>query len=159
SFRVWVGGVPVSGDLTRCATAPCDDPSAHFITAVVALPSEGNATQYYVGTSDGLLWNSEDNGQTWLQSSSEMPARPVTAIFADARDPLTAVAAAGGSDGARVFRTGNGGRIWEDMTGNLPAGEIRAVTGSLEGGAIYLAGASGLFYSGDALRNPIAATT
>jgi uncharacterized protein (TIGR03437 family) len=58
----------------------------------------------------------------------------------------------GGSEGGRVFRTSSGGRVWDDVTSNLPAGEVYAVSGSAPGGAVYVTGEFGLFYSGQGLR-------
>jgi uncharacterized protein (TIGR03437 family) len=166
SFRIWINGVAVSGDLTRCAAEACADPARHFISAVAAaggdfsaqagLNAAGfNAAQYYVGTSDGLLWVSEDGGQSWRQSSLPAAASGVWGIFADPAEPLAAVAVFGGSEGSRVFRTTNGGRLWDDVTANLPDGEIYAVAGSAQGGAVYLGGEFGVVYSGDGLRSPV----
>ena len=151
SFRIWINGVAVSGDLTRCASQACADPSTHFISAVAALGGDLSAAQYYVGTSDGLLWVSEDGGRSWRQSGLAPAESAVAAIFSDPANPLAAVAVFGGSEGSRVFRTTNGGRLWEDVTANLPAGEIDSVAGSAQGGAVYLGGEFGVFYSSDGL--------
>jgi uncharacterized protein (TIGR03437 family) len=153
SFRIWINGVAVSGDLTRCASQACADPSTHFISAVAALGGDLSAAQYYVGTSDGLLWVSEDGGRSWRQSSLAPAESAVAAIFSDPANPLAAVAVFGGSEGSRVFRTTNGGRLWEDVTANLPAGEIDSVAGSAQGGAVYVGGEFGVFYSSDGLNS------
>jgi uncharacterized protein (TIGR03437 family) len=160
SFRIWINGVAVSGDLTLCAAQACADPARHFISAVAAVggdfsadPSGLSVAQYYVGTSDGLLWVSEDGGQSWRQSGLPPAGSGVWGIFADPAEPLAAVAVFGGSEGSRVFRTTNGGRLWDDVTADLPAGEIYAVAGSAQGGAVYLGGEFGVFYSADGLRS------
>jgi uncharacterized protein (TIGR03437 family) len=101
-----------------------------------------------------LLWVSDDGGWSWRESGAGLAGSGVAALFADASEPLMAVAILGGAEGSRVFRTENGGRIWEDVTADLPAGEIYAVTGSAQGGAIYLAGEFGVYYSGNGLREP-----
>ncbi len=152
SFRVWVNGVAVSGDLTRCATEACTDPSQHFISALAASGGDLSAAHYYVGTSDGLLSVSEDGGRSWRGSGLPPADSPVAAIFSDPADPLSAVVVFGGAEGSRVFRTTNGGRLWDDVTANLPAGRIDAVAGSAQGGAIYVGGEFGVYYSSDGLR-------
>lgn len=155
SFRVWIDGVPVSGDLTRCRTEVCENPTAHFITAVAVVGEDLSAAQFYVGTSDGLLWTSEDGGRTWRESEIGDRETSVWAIFADSQDSLAAVAVFGGSEGGRVYRTSSGGRVWDDVSLNLPSGEVYAVSGSALGGAVYVAGEFGVFYSGNGLRGPI----
>ena len=152
SFRIWIDGVAVSPDLTRCGTGACADPSLHFITAVAAVGDDLSAAQYYVGTSDGLLWVSEDGGRSWRPSELARANSGVSGIFSDPAEPLAAVVVFGGSEGSRVFRTINGGRLWDDVTANLPSGEVYAVTGSAPGGAVYVGGEFGVFYSGDGLR-------
>ena len=153
SFRIWIDGVAVSQDLTGCAAAECADPSGHFISAVAASGGDLSEAQYYVGTSDGLLWISEDGGRSWRPSGLAPLSSGVLGIFSDPADPLAAVAVFGGSEGSRVFRTTNGGRLWDDVTADLPGGEIHAVAGSAQGGAIYVGGEFGVFYSGDGLRS------
>jgi uncharacterized protein (TIGR03437 family) len=152
TFRIWINGVAVSGDLTGCAAAACDDPTGHFISAVAAVGSDLSAAQYYVGTSDGLLWVSEDGGRSWRPAGLAPVSSGVLAIFSDPAEPLAAVVVFGGSEGSRVFRTTNGGRLWDDVTANLPAGEIHSVAGSALGGAIYVGGEFGVYYSGDGLQ-------
>jgi uncharacterized protein (TIGR03437 family) len=152
SFRVWIDGVPVSGDLTRCATEACENPAAHFITAVAVVGGDLSLAQYYAGTSDGLVWVSEDGGRSWRKSEVGSGETGVWAIFADSQEPLAAVTVFGGAEGGRVFRTSSGGRVWDDVTSNLPAGEVYAVSGSAPGGAVYVAGEFGVYYSGQGLR-------
>jgi uncharacterized protein (TIGR03437 family) len=152
TFRVWIDGVPVSGDLTRCRSEACENPTAHFITAVAVVGEDLSSAQFYVGTSDGLVWSSEDGGRTWREWDLSSGEAAVWAIFADSHEPLVAAAVLGGSGEGRVFRTSSGGRIWDDVTLNLPSGEVYAVSGSAPGGAVYVAGEFGVFYSGNGLH-------
>jgi uncharacterized protein (TIGR03437 family) len=152
SFRIWIDGVAVSPDLTRCASEACENPAAHFITAAAVVGDDLSAAHYYVGTSDGLIQISEDGGQSWRESTAGPGETAVWAIYADLQDPLAAVAVVGGSEGGRVFRTTNGGRLWDDTTANLPSGEVYAVAGSSQGGAVYVAGEFGVLYSADGMR-------
>ncbi|MEX2300701.1 MAG: hypothetical protein WD733_07175 [Bryobacterales bacterium] len=151
SFRIWIDGVPASPDLTRCASTVCENPGAHFITAVAVAGSDLGSAVYYVGTSDGLIQISDDGGRSWRESNAGSGETAVWAIYANPQDPLAAVAVLAGSEGGRVFRTTNGDRLWDDATANLPAGEVYAVAGS-QGGAVYVAGEFGVLYSGDGWR-------
>jgi uncharacterized protein (TIGR03437 family) len=148
SFRVWIDGTPVSPDLTRCSFESCPDPERHFITAVAISGGELSEGVLYAGTSDGLLWVSDNSGASWRRADiTGGDDRPVTALYVDAGDPLSAIAALEGEEGSRLFRTNNGGRFWDDITVGLPAGRITAVSGTAKGLAVYAAGEFGVFYS------------
>ncbi len=102
----------------------------------------------YAGARNGRLWFARNGGLRWQSAAS--PARgPVTALYLVPGDPRIAVAAVGaGVDdpGApRVLRTINGGLLWEDLTANLPFGNVRGVTVDRQSGAVYAATDQGLF--------------
>ncbi|MEZ5397201.1 MAG: hypothetical protein R2724_31090 [Bryobacterales bacterium] len=48
--------------------------------------------------------------------------RGVTGLWMDANNPTTAAAVYSGANGARVFRTVDGGLFWDDVTADLPTG-------------------------------------
>ena len=113
------------------------------ITAV-ALTSEF----MYAGSSDGRLWVSRDQGETWLLSRPGGSA-PVESLYAVAGEPRMVLAGLGesASGGPRVLRSQDGGAAWEDLTGDLPAGGVRGVTADRTGAAVYAATVRGLFFS------------
>ncbi len=78
----------------------------------------------------------------------------LTAVWRDpeAADVLLAVVA--GGQGSRVLRSLDGGEYWDDLTADLPTGELTAITASSETGAVYVAGEAGVFYAPADLRYP-----
>lgn len=92
-----------------------------------------------------------------VSGGGELPVpggRPVADLWLDPQSPLAAVAVFAGAEGPRVFRTVDGGLLWDDLTANLPAGEIRSVVASSDGDAVYVGGEAGVFYASVALDAP-----
>ena len=154
SFRIWTGGDTVSGDLTVCGIGECQNPGEHFISAFAQAGGEGGF--YYLGTSDGLIWISEDLGETWQPAFEGLPQGlgGVAAIFGNPSEPHAAIAVLDASLGGRVLRTTNGGVFWDDLTADLPPGALYAVTADAATGALYVAGEAGVFYTFTDLRDP-----
>ena len=106
----------------------------------------------YAGASDGRIWVSFDAGRTFRLSRPDLGG-PVERVYVDPVDSRVALAALGGT-GARVLRTTNAGSFWDDLTSNLPEGEVRAVTAERAAGAVYVASDAGVFYARADLNNP-----
>lgn len=98
----------------------------------------------YAGSADGRLWGSVDRGQTW-KGPSDAANAPVQSIFVDPKDPQFALAALGGNAASRVERTLNAGGFWDDLTSNLPAGNVSGITADRNSGAVYVAADAGVF--------------
>lgn len=106
----------------------------------------------YAGSADGRLWVSRDRGSTWGLPERTEPGGAVARIWVDPSQPQVALAALANREQARVLRTTNGGLFWDDLTANLPPGaQAWAVAADRTGGAIYVAGDRGLFYT----RTPV----
>jgi uncharacterized protein (TIGR03437 family) len=100
----------------------------------------------YAGSSDGRLWTSSDRGGTWVLAP--MAERgPVESIWADPKDPQTALAALGGAKGPHVLRTVNGGQFWDDLTSDLPEGRAHGVTADRPSGTVYVATDRGVYFT------------
>ncbi len=156
SHRVWMAGIPVTGDLTACATQACRDPARHYISAFAGA-AEGAVL--YLGTSDGLIRTSENGGLTWRGSAVGLPdSDAVTALFVHPDQAASALAVFDGETGPRVFRTTNGGNFWDDLTTDLPPGRVFGLAADAATGAVYLAGESGVFYTIADLTSPAAPT-
>ena len=154
SHRVWIEGIPVTGDLTSCAAENCQDPASHYISAFA-----GAGEALYLGTSDGRLWTSLNGGSIWRRSSAGLPgAGVVVSLFAHPDRPGSALAVFDPETGGRVFRTTNGGTFWDDLTLNLPKGRIDALAADPATGALYAAGEAGVFYTLSNLTSPAPAT-
>lgn len=100
----------------------------------------------YAGSSDGRLWVSMDKGRTWsVPAAAERGA--VESIWADPKDPRTALAALGGSKGPHVLRTINGGQFWDDLTADLPDGRAHGIAADRPTGTVYVATDGGVFFA------------
>ena len=126
----------VQAALTRVAL------SKTFESVVTTLATGGDF--FYAGTVDGRLRSSSDSGATW--QSFEIPGGGVIEnIFLDPKDPQFALAAIAGNAKVRLERTLNAGRLWDDITDNLPAGSAHGITADRQSGALYVAVDRGVF--------------
>ncbi len=98
-----------------------------------------SGTTIYLSGLGGLVVSSDD-GASWTPSALPYAA-PAERIWADPGNPLSALASAGG----RLFRTTNGGRFWDDVTGSLNAGSIHGIAADSVAGVVYLAADRGVF--------------
>jgi len=124
-------------------------------TDITAVAVSGEAV--YAGTPDGRLFVSLDMGRNWRSFASPGAGR-VERIVADSSDRNFALAAISGDSGPRVLRTLNGGGFWDDLTANLPAGPAYGVAADRATGGLYLATATGIYYTVADLRAPAPAT-
>lgn len=111
----------------------------------------------YVGSADGWLWSSSDQGATWNKQRAPGEA-PVEALFLDPSEPRTVLAAASNAGAGRILRTTNGGLFWDDLSANLPPGRAHAVTADPRTGAVYAATDRGVFFTLANLSAPGPAT-
>lgn len=92
------------------------------ITTIAISPT--NPEVIYVGTDDGNVQVSFDEGDTWENISDGLPDRFVTTVAVHPDDPNTAFATFSGFRNVdylpHVLRTEDGGQTWEDISGNLP---------------------------------------
>jgi uncharacterized repeat protein (TIGR01451 family) len=119
---------PISPDLTT----GCDGtaPNGARLCALSAI-GVGGGTAVYTGSLDGLVYLSTDAqtnaSPSWTRlRDRSLPNRPVAWIAVDRSDYRTAYLAYNGFDAAtprtpgHVFKTTDGGRSFDDITGNLP---------------------------------------
>jgi photosystem II stability/assembly factor-like uncharacterized protein len=107
----------ITGDLTRTPNGR--------ISAIA--PSVADPATIYVGTSDGHIQVSRDNGTSWLLRNAGFPDRAVTDIAVDAAEAETAIAVVSSFGTGHVFRTTDAGVSWQDISGNLPDVPVNAV--------------------------------
>ena len=78
----------------------------------------------YVGTSNGLVHNSLDDGATWNLISDDLPLRYITSVKASPTDPATAYVTLSGYKEnefvPRVYKTTDDGATWEDIAEGIP---------------------------------------
>jgi photosystem II stability/assembly factor-like uncharacterized protein len=145
----------VSGDLTRDENrvrqpvmgrtwsydSPWDLSAMSMFNTITSL-SESPIVEglIYVGTDDGLIQITEDNGQTWrrVDKLPGVPARFfVNDIKADLHDPNT------------VYVVVDGGRSWKSIADNLPERHIlwRVVQDHVKPGLMFLGTEFGVFFT------------
>ncbi|MEO8670161.1 MAG: YCF48-related protein [Tahibacter sp.] len=85
----------------------------------------------YTGTPSGHVYKTTDGGANWVNASTGIAGQDVRALFVDPNDPTGDTVYAGtGGDGANpggVFRTTNGGAIWNSISLGLPADAATAL--------------------------------
>jgi photosystem II stability/assembly factor-like uncharacterized protein len=84
-----------------------------------------------VGTDDGQVWVTQDEGTTWKNMSAGLPLRWVTRIAIDAKQPNVAYAGFSGlkwyDPQPHIFKTTDFGATWKSISGNLPDAPINAL--------------------------------
>lgn len=105
----------------------------------VSALAQGGGT-FYLGTADGKLYSSRDNGGTWIEAL-RAGGSAIDRIWVDADRTDSALAASG----TRLLRTVNGGAFWDDVTGTLPEARIHGITADRASGIAYVATDRGVF--------------
>jgi hypothetical protein len=118
----------MSPDLTAKTNPP--SPSDQGVLQYIA-PSGATAGVIWVGTSNGLVQLTRDNGATWSNvTPSEMPANSnITLIEASPANANTAYVISAGRNDSRpyIFRTRDAGKTWSSIAKGLPAKAIARV--------------------------------
>ena len=130
---------PAAADLERRRIL-----SGQLSKTVTALAPSGDIL--FAGADTGELFVSRDAGRTWLLEFTPAGGGPVESIYADPEDSQFAIAVTGAERG-RVLRTVNGGRVWDDLTGDLPPVPVYGITADPSSDSIYIATSLGLFHS------------
>ena len=92
--------------------------------------SPAKAGLLWAGTDDGKLWRSDDGGARWADLTAGLPAPArgqwISRVEPSARDAAVAYLAVDahrtGNYAPLAYRTGDGGRTWQSIAANLPAG-------------------------------------
>jgi photosystem II stability/assembly factor-like uncharacterized protein len=118
-------GVPPNLDAATAADAPKEKRRGVIYTIA---PSPLRATTLWVGTDDGLIQRTDDDGKTWaaVTPTALTPWSKVVMLEASHADVNEAYAAV---DRHRledyepyIYRTRDGGRTWQKITAGLPPG-------------------------------------
>ncbi|HEX2203134.1 MAG TPA: hypothetical protein VHG91_07540, partial [Longimicrobium sp.] len=156
---------PVSPDLTaqiaeRMGAAGSEAERYGTIYALAESPLERGTL--WAGTDDGKVWVTEDEGGRWTDLTATLPREVrggyMTSLEAGHRDARVAYLAVDqhrtGDYRPHLFRTGDGGRTWTRITGNLPAeGPVKVVREHPDNPDVLFAGTEfGLFATVDGGR-------
>lgn len=124
--------------------------SGSYITCIG--PS-GDGTSLMVGTSDGNIWTTTDNGLTFKQSTG-LPGRSVLDLAVSPADKQTFFAALSGFGGAHIYHTSDFGVTWAPTATQPPDVSCnKIVIDKTHPNHLYVATDVGVFYSPDAGSN------
>lgn len=131
-------------DLTKGFTAK----GADVLTAIAVARS--NTRIIYTGSAQGRAMASTDGGATWMDITTGLPDRNITAIAIDRDNPAVAYLTVSGYGSGHVFKTTDRGATWAGASAGLP--DIPANAILIDPGAsnrLYLGTDIGVFRSTD----------
>jgi hypothetical protein len=142
--------VAISGDLT-------DGPhpgNLGFGTITTIGVSPVDAQVVYVGTDDGNVQVSTDEGVSWTDRSNGLPSRWVTRVSPGARLAgevyVTVSGFRNAEQDAHLFRSTNYGATWWGISGGLPEGPLNdVISDSLYPGRLYVGTDFGTYVTPD----------
>jgi photosystem II stability/assembly factor-like uncharacterized protein len=139
----------ISPDLTG---GPGRDSQYPFGTITTVAASKTNAQELLVGTDDGRVWYTTNQGGSWTRSTdSDIPGFWVSRVAIDPSNAQVAYATfsgyRGGSQKAYVLKSTDGGATWSDISGNLPTAPVNDIV--VSGGTLYVATDVGVYSTTD----------
>lgn len=144
----------ISPDLTNGSSG--GNSAYGTITTIAVAPS--NSQFIYAGTDDGNVWRTENGGGEWFNISPGLPLRWITRVATDPYDANTVYVTLSGyrydSYLPHIFRSTDGGNIWEAISGNLPEAPVNDIIVDPDlDSTIYIATDFGIFVSRDLGQN------
>jgi len=139
----------ISPDLTG---GPSPNRAYPFGTITTVAVAQTDGSVLYLGTDDGRVWTSKDLGASWTRlSDAQFPDAWVTRVAIDPGDAdvayVTFSGYRSGDQQGYVFRTSDGGKSWEDLTGDLPLAPVNDII--LVDASLVVASDLGVFASDD----------
>ncbi len=108
------------------------------VSAVVFDPRDPDVV--YVASSGGLF-RSTDNGFTWNLLGDEIESRNIEAVSIDPSEPeIIYVTVRLGEGRSKIYKSTHGGKIWNDITGNIPGTMVLNTMAVVKHDEIYLGG-------------------
>lgn len=120
---------PVPATLDSVTAKDIDEPMTHRFGVVYTIsPSPLSAATIWVGTDDGLIQMTRDDGKTWtdVTPSAMTPWSKVSQVEAGHFDLDTAYASVDrhrlADNKPYIYRTHDGGKTWQNVTEGIPDG-------------------------------------
>lgn len=140
----------ISGDLTDGLVF---EPRFHNISTIAESPFR--AGLLYVGTSDGNVWRTDNDGAAWVNITATLPNHYITRVICSKIDTATIyVCNSGYKEGdtiPHIHVSHDKGATWTNISGNLPALGINDVESvSLTDSLLFVANDGGVYYTMDA---------
>ena len=120
------------------------------VTTIAVAPSNSNVI--YAGTDDSHVWVTTDIGTTWNDISDPLPYRWVTRVTVDPVDENIIYVTFSGlkwrDPQPHVFRSGDIGATWSDISSNLPDAPVNAfAVDNNDQSVLYLGNDVGMYVS------------
>lgn len=151
--------LPIMGQQPTAATRSLDDGVPYWPTVSAIAESPRRRGELWVGTDDGNVQRSSDDGRTWTEMAGRMPELPRGAVIngiepsrhADGRVYVVANDYRNGDFGNYVYVTDDHGQTWRRIDGALPAKRVaRTLREDLVNpNLLFLGTELGLFWSND----------
>lgn len=121
---------PISPDLTS-APGPERQGNVPFGTVTSISESPLRSGLLIIGTDDGKVQYTSDDGRSWMDVSAGLPEKWVSRVVASSREADTFYVSLTGyrEDDFRtyVFRSADRGRTWHSLAGNLPDESVNVI--------------------------------
>ena len=151
--------LPIMAEMPSATTLSLDDGVPYWPTVSVIAESPFRRGVLYIGTDDGNLQRSTDDGRSWAELKRRVPGLPadswISGIEAsshvDGRLYLVANNYRNGDFANYVYRSEDDGQTWTPIAAGLPANRVaRTLREDLRNPAVlYLGTELGLFWSND----------
>ncbi len=151
--------LPIMGRLPTAATLSLDDGVPYWPSVSTIAESPRRRGVLWVGTDDGNVQRSADDGRTWTEMAARLPGLPRGAWIngieasrhADGRAYVVANNYRNGDFGNYVYRTDDDGVSWTRLDAGLPAARVaRTLREDLVNPDLLFLGTElGLFWSND----------
>jgi len=117
------------------------------VDALAVAPSDAETVYASAG---GHIFVTIDRGSSWQQRDIDVPGDPhVRALLVDPSNRLLAYAVRDRFGAGHVFRTSDGGRIWSDISGDLPDLPVNTIAADVAANILYVGTDAGVFASSD----------
>lgn len=151
--------LPIMGALPTAATRSLDDGVPYWPSVSAIAESPRRRGVIWVGTDDGNVQRSGDDGRSWAELSSRLPGLPSGSFIngielsrhADGRAYLVANHYRSGDFANYVYRTDDDGRTFTRIDGALPAARVARTLREdpVNQDLLFLGAELGLFWSND----------
>ena len=151
--------LPIMGKMPAADIRSLDDGIPYWPSVSAIAESPRRRGVLWVGTDDGNVQRSGDDGRTWTEMAERMPGLPRGSVIngievsrhVDGRVYVVANDYRNGDFGNYVYRTNDDGRTWTRIDGALPAARVaRTLREDLVNpNLLFLGTELGLFWSND----------
>lgn len=150
SFNRGSSWTSLSGDLTDGSGG--GNTTYGTLTTIAAAPSD--PTVILIGTDDGNVWISTNDGANWTRVDAALPNRWITRVAFDPLDEAIGYVTVSGfrwdEPASHVFRTTDFGSTWADISSNLPEAPTNdVVVDPLDSATLYVGTDFGVYRTTD----------